>query len=188
MVPNKCQKQVRSIADGGVDALHRAPADVQAEAASVFTLLQLCFVSLASECRTPRPHLLFQNVRGRLGHFGKFSPSVGGSLNRRCLKSAGDVWELTSLLEVYYRLRPLASELVVKWKLLFPIFPVSVSDETACCHPAGFPNSYSAAPETAPSLLSVFVQGKTVTSKSVIMCHISSGLCVFVLPPIFGAG
>lgn len=55
MVPNKCQKQVRSIADGGEDALHRAPADVQAEAASVFTLLQLCFVSLASECRTPSP-------------------------------------------------------------------------------------------------------------------------------------
>lgn len=124
VVPNKCQKKVCSIADGGVDALHRASADVQAETASVFTHLQLCFVSLASECRSPRLHLLFQNVRGRLGHFRKCSPLVGGSLNRRCLKSAGDVWELTSLPEVYYRLRPLASQLVVKWKVLFSISPV----------------------------------------------------------------
>lgn len=117
-------KKVCSIADGGVDAPHRASVDVQAETASVFTLLPLCFVTLASEFRAPRLHLLFQNVRGRLGHFRKLSPLVEGSLNSACLKLAGDVWELTSLLEVYYRLRPLASQLVVKGKVLFSIFPV----------------------------------------------------------------
>lgn len=82
------------------------------------------FCLISEWVQNPSPAPAVPERQRSVGHFGKFSPLVGGSLNRRCLQSAGDVWELTSLLEVYYRLRPLASQLVVKWKVLFSIFPV----------------------------------------------------------------
>lgn len=88
---------------------------------------------------------------------------------------------------VQYLLRPLACQQAVKWKVSF----LSVSEETACCHVAVFLNSYRAAPVTVPlftSLLTVFVKGKTITSKTVIMCQISSGLCLFFAVSYFWTG